>query len=57
MASKKAFHVNFTIEVDEYNNILSSLEANHEEDIQDLITDLFYDVDDVKVKNVSAQER
>lgn len=57
MASKKAFHVNFTIEVDEYNNILSSLEANHEEDIQDLIIDLFYDVDDVKVKNVSAQER
>lgn len=57
MASKKSFHVNFTIEVDEYNNILSSLEANHEEDIQDLITDLFYDVDDVKVKNVSAQER
>ena len=57
MPSKKSFHVNFTIEVDEYNNILSSLEANHEEDIQDLITDLFYDVDDVKVKNVSAQER
>lgn len=54
---KKAFHVSFTLYVEEYNNILSSLESNHEEDIQDLVTDLFYDVDDVTIKNVSAQER
>lgn len=54
---KKTFYVNFTMVVEEYNNILSSLEDNHEDDIQDLVADLFYDVDDVTVKSISVQER
>lgn len=54
---KKEFYVNFTLVVDKQNNILSSLESNHEEDVEDLVTDLFYDVDDVKIKSLNVQEK
>lgn len=53
----KKFSVTFVIEVDDYNNILSSVDSAHVDDIHDLITDIFYDVDDVKVKNLYVQER
>ena len=49
----KKFSVTFVVEMDEDNNILSSFEANHEEDVHDLITNVMYDVDDVKIDNLA----
>lgn len=53
----KKFSVTFVVEMDEDNNILSSFEANHEEDVHDLITNVMYDVDDVKIDNLVVKER
>jgi hypothetical protein len=53
----KEFAVSFMLKIDKNNNILSSSEADHAEDVTDLIHDLFYDVDDVKVTNVKTEER
>jgi hypothetical protein len=54
---KRKFSVTYIMEVDEYNNILSSFEDNHEEDVHDLIVDIMYDVDDTKVYNLVVKER
>lgn len=53
----KKFYVSFMITVDEDNNILSSYEDDHEDDIEDLITNVMYDVDDIKMENLSVKER
>ena len=53
---KRKFSVTYIMEVDEDNNILSSFEDNHEEDVHDLIVDIMYDVDDVKVYNLVVKE-
>ena len=53
----RKFSVTFLVEVDEDNNFLSSFEENHEEDIYDLITNVMYDVDDVKIENLTVKER
>ena len=53
----KRFSVTFVINVDNNNNILSSYEDNHEQDIYDLITDIIYDVDDVEIENLNVRER
>jgi hypothetical protein len=53
----KRFSVTFVINVDNNNNILSSYEDNHEQDIYDLITDIIYDVDDVEIENLYVKER
>jgi hypothetical protein len=53
----KKFSVTFLLKVDDENNILSSYEANHEEDIYDLITNVMYDVDDVEIENLVVKER
>ena len=53
----KRFSVTFVLEVDEDNNILSSVEEAHVDDVFDLVKDLFYDVDDVKVENIIVKER
>jgi hypothetical protein len=55
--SNKKFSVMYLIEVDEDNNILSSHEDGHEEDVHDLITNLMHDVDDVKIHNLIVKER
>jgi hypothetical protein len=53
----KKFSVTFVVEMDEENNILSSFDDNHEEDVYDLITNVMYDVDDVKIDNLVVKER
>lgn len=47
----------FVVEMDEDNNILSSFDDNHEEDVHDLITNVMYDVDDLKIDNLVVKER
>jgi hypothetical protein len=53
----KKFSVTFVIEMDEDNNILSSFDDSHEEDVYDLITNVMYDVDDIKIENLVVKER
>jgi len=53
----KKFSITFVAKVDDNNNILSSYEDNHEQDIYDLITDVIYDVDDVEIENLNVRER
>jgi len=53
----KKFSVTFVAKVDDNNNILSSYDENHEQDIHDLITDVIYDVDDVEIENLNVRER
>ena len=53
----KRFSVTFVAKVDNNNNILSSYEDNHEQDMHDLVTDIIYDVDDVEIENLHVKER
>lgn len=53
----KKFSITFVAKVDDKNNILSSFEDNHEQDIQDLITDIIYDIDDMDIENLYVKER
>ena len=53
----KRFSITFVAKVDDNNNILSSFEDNHEQDMHDLITDIIYDIDDVEIENVHVRER
>ena len=53
----KKFSVTFVAKLDDNNNILSSYEDNHEQDIHDLITDIIYDIDDVEIENLNVRER
>ena len=55
--SDKTFSVVFLLTLDESNNILSSFDNAHEDDIYDLITDIMYDVDDVVINNLLVKER
>jgi len=53
----KKFYVSFLVTVDDDNNILSSYDSNHEEDMYDLISTVMYDVDDLEVENLMVKER
>ena len=53
----KTFSVMFMLNVEEENNILSSSDEHHQEDVYDLITNVMYDVDDVKIQNLIVKER
>lgn len=53
----KHFSVTAVVTVDGGNNVLSSFEDSHEEDVRDLITDVFYDVDDIEISNILVKER
>ncbi len=55
--SDKNFDVTMQVTVSKDNNILSSHEESHSDDVKDLVLDTFYDVDDVKVNNVIVKER
>ena len=57
MTVNKKFSVTFVLEIDEDNNILSSLDEAHVDDVFDLVKDIFYDVDDVEVDNLNVKER
>ena len=54
---KKKFNVSFIINIPEKNNILSSFEEAHEDDVRDIIEDILYDVDDFKLENITVKER
>tara|TARA_R110000824_G_scaffold160564_1_gene335438 strand:- start:590 stop:766 length:177 start_codon:yes stop_codon:yes gene_type:complete len=56
MAKSRKFSATFVVEVDEDNNILSSHEAHHNEDIRDLLNNLIFDIDDVKIYNINVRE-
>ena len=56
MATRK-FSATFVVEVEEENNILSSHEAHHHEDIRDLLDNLVFDIDDVTVHNINVREQ
>jgi len=53
----KKFNVSFMLKVEEDNMVLSSIDADHEEDVKDLITDVMYDVDDTEITNLKVKER
>jgi len=55
--SIKTFSVMFMLNVDEENNMLSSSDEHHQEDVFDLITNVMYDVDDVTIRNLIVKER
>jgi len=54
--SVKQFGVTMLVTVEKNNNILSSYEDAHEDDVRDMIVDTFYDVDDIEVKNLVVKE-
>tara|TARA_R110002153_G_scaffold112912_1_gene255090 strand:- start:373 stop:543 length:171 start_codon:yes stop_codon:yes gene_type:complete len=51
------FSVTLILKVDREANFLSSVQEAHPEDVYDLIKDMFYDIDDVKVENLVVKER
>ena len=53
----KTFSVTFLLHIDAANNILGSYEDAHKDDVSDLVTDTFYDIDDVNVQNILVKER
>ena len=53
----KKFSVTLLLEVEEPNNILSSHIDSHTEDVFDFAQDVFYDNEDVNVKNLLVKER
>jgi len=53
----KRFSVTFVLAVDKEANFLSSVPDAHDDDVYDLIKDVFFDIDDVKVENLNVKER
>jgi hypothetical protein len=49
------FSVSLQIEVDEKGNILAVDEDGWEQDVEDLLEHLFYDVDDVKINTIKVK--
>ena len=56
MAKTRKFSATFVVEVDEENNILSSHDVQHNEDIRDLLENLVFDIDDVTIYNINVRE-
>jgi hypothetical protein len=54
---KKKFAVHFLLLIEENNNLLSSLEEAHEEDVKDLLQEIMYDVDDLEIQDVKVKEK
>jgi hypothetical protein len=52
----KSFSVSFIMLIDKHNNILSSSEDTHVEDVADLIQDVMYDIDDIKIRSLVVRE-
>ena len=53
----KKFSITFVAKVHDNNNLLSSFEDNHEQDIHDLIVNIIYDIDEVEIENLNVRER
>ena len=54
---KKKFSVTFVLSIEEDNNIFSSVEEAHEDDVYDLIHNTFHDIDDVELDYLNIKER
>ena len=54
---QKKFSVTFVLKVGENNNIFSSVEEAHEDDVYVLIHNTFYYIDDVELDNLNVKER
>ena len=54
---QKKFSVTFVLKVQEDNNIFSSVEEAHEDDVYDLVRNTFYDIDDIELDNLNVKER
>lgn len=52
----KSFNVSFIMLIDKHNNILSSSEDTHAQDVADLIQDVMYDIDDIKIRSLVVRE-
>ena len=52
----KSFSVSFIMLIDKHNNILSSSEDTHVEDVADLIQDVMYDIDYIKIRSLVVRE-
>ena len=52
----KSFNVSFIMLIDKHNNILSSSEDTHVQDVADLIQDVMYDIDDIKIRSLVVRE-
>ena len=55
--SDKNFDVTMQVVVSKNNNILSSHEESHSDDVKDLVLDTFYDVDDVTISKLLVRDR
>lgn len=55
--TEERFSITFVLAVDREANFLSSVVDAHADDVYDLIKDVFFDVDDVKVENLNVKER
>ncbi len=53
----KSFSITFRLEVDEEANILSMYEGGHEQDVRELVENVFYDIDDINITSIKIQER
>ena len=53
----KSFSVTFRVSVDNEANILSLYEGGHEQDVRELVENVFYDIDDININNIKIQER
>jgi len=53
----RKFSVTYMMEVDEDNNFLSAHQEGHIEDVHDLISNIMYDVDDIRINNLNIKER
>jgi hypothetical protein len=53
----KKFYVSFYITLEEDNTILSLCSDTHEDDVQEVIRHIIYDIDDVKIHNLTVKEK
>tara|TARA_R110001583_G_scaffold19895_2_gene77235 strand:- start:5 stop:169 length:165 start_codon:yes stop_codon:yes gene_type:complete len=53
----KSFSITFRLDVDEEANLLSLYEGGHEQDVRELVENVFYDIDDININNIKIQER
>ena len=54
---QKKFSVTFVLKVEDSNNIFSSVEEAHEDDVYDLVRNTFHDIDDIELDNLNVKER
>lgn len=50
------FYISLQIEVEENNNILSADEDGWEQDVEELVEHIFYDVDDIEIKTIKVKK-